>query len=332
MFEVKFDGCCEPRNPGGHMGFAATVHSKEHGLIKLHGGALAAVGNTNNVAEYRALELALDWLIEQGLTVHPVLRSTAIPSWSLAKCSVRGGSSTEPMPRPPGGCRTSCSSSRPSMVNGCRASRTGGRMNCPAAFSIRSLQAQPMRDVAQSPPVLEGPPWEDADAVAKWVLAAMAEGGEEGPSERVGDATVIVEGRVKWREGASYDRWREIAFEKAKEGDFDVLMQFIAFRPDQVSIDRTFEQRKILTDIVAGKIRRRKARPREWPPLYYDVHSPEDAAFAALVARVDRIRSLLGRHYGHQKGILARSASIAGAQGKLHERVLEHFRRHGGNC
>jgi len=48
-----------------------------------------------------------------------------------------------------------------------------------------------MRDVTQAPPVMECPPREDADAIAKWTLAAVAEGGEDGPSERVGEGSPV---------------------------------------------------------------------------------------------------------------------------------------------
>ena len=61
----------EPTNPGGRMGFGAVIRG-EKGDLKVYDGARAAAGNTNNVAEYCALELALDWLIENGHTLEPI--------------------------------------------------------------------------------------------------------------------------------------------------------------------------------------------------------------------------------------------------------------------
>jgi hypothetical protein len=173
-----------------------------------------------------------------------------------------------------------------------------------------------MRDVTQAPPVLEGPPWEDADAVAKWALAAMAEAGEERPAERVGDA-----GRNAFREKGGYDHWQKRAFERAIEGDFDVLVQFIAFVPDLGTI-KTFEHRKILADIIAGQLKRRK-RPRVWDP-----YLPEKTAmFGHLVEKALRIKSLLKRSYGQKEGINERVVFIMALKGSEHRKVFRYLEK-----
>lgn len=49
-----FDGCCEPKNPGGVMGFGAVifVNGKEEATLSRH--IKENPKNTNNVAEYQA--------------------------------------------------------------------------------------------------------------------------------------------------------------------------------------------------------------------------------------------------------------------------------------
>jgi hypothetical protein len=137
------------------------------------------------------------------------------------------------------------------------------------------------------------------------------------------NAFVVVDGQVKWREGWSYDRWRNIAFERAKDGDFDVLMQFTAFRPYQVSIDSTFEQRKILTGIIAGKLKRRKRPRASWAPYV----SEKNVKFELLVAKALRIKSLLKRSYGQTKGINERVAFIMALKGSAHRKILRYLEK-----
>jgi|SRR6478752_890661 len=69
MEKVKcyFDGACEPKNPGGNMGIGAyiLVHGKE---IYTHSNyILANSENSNNVAEYMALEKILQYLQSNDL-------------------------------------------------------------------------------------------------------------------------------------------------------------------------------------------------------------------------------------------------------------------------
>lgn len=53
--EATFDGACEPHNPGGDMGLGWTLNCIGH-----HRYVPASSANTNNVAEYLALEQILD--------------------------------------------------------------------------------------------------------------------------------------------------------------------------------------------------------------------------------------------------------------------------------
>jgi ribonuclease HI len=65
---VYFDGCCEPKNPGGTAGYGVVI-LKDAVRVFEHSGMIPASPTTsNNVAEYLALLSALDWFLEQGLT------------------------------------------------------------------------------------------------------------------------------------------------------------------------------------------------------------------------------------------------------------------------
>lgn len=59
MIEAMFDGCCEPRNPGGHAAWGALV--KVDGKIVWQDGGYCGVGPamSNNVAEYSGALAAL---------------------------------------------------------------------------------------------------------------------------------------------------------------------------------------------------------------------------------------------------------------------------------
>lgn len=72
MIEVWFDGSCMPVNPGGVMGWG--WHSTGPGWPRSGRGEVpASPGNTNNLAEYLALEAALLFLIEAALTAAPIV-------------------------------------------------------------------------------------------------------------------------------------------------------------------------------------------------------------------------------------------------------------------
>lgn len=68
-----FDGCTEPVNPGGTMGLGAIV--KVDGETKmLHADFIAAnPGNTNNIAEYLALEKCIDFLLAEKLDADEIV-------------------------------------------------------------------------------------------------------------------------------------------------------------------------------------------------------------------------------------------------------------------
>lgn len=64
LYIAFFDGACEPRNPGGNMGWGIVVY-KGHDLIhKGWGYHPKHKENSNNVAEYCALLMALQWFLE----------------------------------------------------------------------------------------------------------------------------------------------------------------------------------------------------------------------------------------------------------------------------
>lgn len=65
---VRFDGSCGPKNPGGRMGWGFVVEQDGEVLHKGQGGCDPAPGNSNNVAEYRALLAAFEWLTTRGWT------------------------------------------------------------------------------------------------------------------------------------------------------------------------------------------------------------------------------------------------------------------------
>jgi ribonuclease HI len=63
-----FDGACEPTNPGGNMGLGAIILMGDEILFEYSEYIKAHPKNSNNVAEYMALNRALDWLIENDIT------------------------------------------------------------------------------------------------------------------------------------------------------------------------------------------------------------------------------------------------------------------------
>jgi len=68
-----FDGCCEPKNPGGAMGYGAIVVIDGTISLEWSGYDPAENTNTNNIAEYKSLEKILDYLLENDLTGDNVL-------------------------------------------------------------------------------------------------------------------------------------------------------------------------------------------------------------------------------------------------------------------
>lgn len=68
-----FDGCCEPKNPGGHMGYGAIVKVDGKVVLGWSGFDEASPTNTNNIAEYKSLEKIIDFLIENDLTGNDII-------------------------------------------------------------------------------------------------------------------------------------------------------------------------------------------------------------------------------------------------------------------
>ena len=67
-----FDGSCEPRNPGGNMGFGVVMKADGNLFHEWTHFVRAHPHNSNNVAEYGALEYCLNKLIEMGLQDHEI--------------------------------------------------------------------------------------------------------------------------------------------------------------------------------------------------------------------------------------------------------------------
>lgn len=66
MIEVWIDGACEPKNPGGNMGWGYYIELDGKFLHSGTGFKPAMSENTNNVAEYQALLDAMIWLYQNG--------------------------------------------------------------------------------------------------------------------------------------------------------------------------------------------------------------------------------------------------------------------------
>lgn len=63
-----FDGACEPKNPGGNMGVGATIRKNGVELFRHSRFIPAGPTNSNNVAEYMAMQAILQFTIDQGWT------------------------------------------------------------------------------------------------------------------------------------------------------------------------------------------------------------------------------------------------------------------------
>jgi ribonuclease HI len=62
-----FDGACEPKNPGGNMGWGWHVSGNGNEIFEYSNFLPADHDNSNNVAEYLAFEELLDFLFANGL-------------------------------------------------------------------------------------------------------------------------------------------------------------------------------------------------------------------------------------------------------------------------
>lgn len=77
-FTVYFDGCCEPKNPGGTAGYGVAIFAHDHTsktgeIAHRHSGYIEASPTTsNNVAEYLAVRHALNYFLEAGYQNEPI--------------------------------------------------------------------------------------------------------------------------------------------------------------------------------------------------------------------------------------------------------------------
>src|SRR5688572_11261655 len=62
MIKCYFDGACEPMNPGGNLGIGSLILHDNVEVLKYSGFVEASRTNSNNVAEYMALEKILMFL------------------------------------------------------------------------------------------------------------------------------------------------------------------------------------------------------------------------------------------------------------------------------
>lgn len=72
MYTLYFDGACGPTNPGGHMGCGVVIKNKDNETIHTISQQFSPEdfsGETsNNLAEYTALCLGLNWCLDQKIT------------------------------------------------------------------------------------------------------------------------------------------------------------------------------------------------------------------------------------------------------------------------
>ncbi len=71
--KVFYDGCCEPKNPGGNAGFGAAIFENGKMIHSISRYWDASPNNSNNVAEYLGLTSALEWLIEKEMTKEKII-------------------------------------------------------------------------------------------------------------------------------------------------------------------------------------------------------------------------------------------------------------------
>jgi len=67
MIEAWFDGCCEPKNPGGFAGYGAVVLDHGNKIWEMSGFLDKSPKTSNNVAEYMAFIQILEFLLKDGL-------------------------------------------------------------------------------------------------------------------------------------------------------------------------------------------------------------------------------------------------------------------------
>lgn len=73
MLTCFFDGACEPKNPGGHIGVGGIIYNDDNTILSSYAHYIPRHHkNTNNVAEYMGLLWVLDELIERNLVTEHI--------------------------------------------------------------------------------------------------------------------------------------------------------------------------------------------------------------------------------------------------------------------
>ena len=70
---MYFDGCCEPKNPYGQMGWGCYIEHAGKWVYHSSNRRKAGFENSNNVAEYLALLDGLKWFLDQDLAMKSIL-------------------------------------------------------------------------------------------------------------------------------------------------------------------------------------------------------------------------------------------------------------------
>lgn len=70
LIEAWFDGCCEPKNPGGHAAWGAVVHVNGESVYRDGGYCGVGPDMSNNVAEYMGFVAALTEAIKHEGAIH----------------------------------------------------------------------------------------------------------------------------------------------------------------------------------------------------------------------------------------------------------------------
>lgn len=73
MIEAWFDGCCEPKNPGGYAGFGAVILVGGVRVWEFSGFIDKAPTTSNNVAEYSGFLAILEYLKSKGMEKEKII-------------------------------------------------------------------------------------------------------------------------------------------------------------------------------------------------------------------------------------------------------------------
>lgn|SRR3990167_4974777 len=73
MIEMWFDGCTEPKNPGGHSAYGVVIKNGDETLLRESGYCGYGANSSNNVAEYSGFIAGLNFLLEKGLNKERIL-------------------------------------------------------------------------------------------------------------------------------------------------------------------------------------------------------------------------------------------------------------------